>query len=407
MGFYFSGPERKKYHDKADRGYEKAYQHYERQKHKFLKKMYLLGNETEQNILKNFILHANTEIQSISPEELFDTKAMKNFKKDIEKYSEQLLKSSNNKSLIDLLEEKYKSGRTKEDHSRYLKNFDMRIKNDLNALLLTSGSVEQELKQIYIKAFGENSLTTGSEQGLYAFFRRELITQFIKSTRQKQINNSLNGYTKLFRGYYREKLAEQSIQRVLGELQAKQVGDIKVEGQQSSIDILIGQSVGKMKDEQLLKILTLLEKLNGIGTAEMELLKFTNSSGFFGVQSKSWVMPEDIKMSQQKRPNTFYDLGNHDNLLKSFPVLNSKEFNINRGWHNNIYLLSKNITKVLGYANVLYATGAPKFYWTSDLIVAFRSAAYYLSFYYKHHNQEYEYPATSQVVWLREEKFYT
>lgn len=404
-------------HNLAEQNYSSATRYYDRLKEQFLKNVFDVQTKLQNETYMAFIDSLNFELQGDLNENLEKSENIEKLYKKLEEYAEIfVLNGYEDTQLTEAIQNKRFSG--KED----IRLYSDRLKNDFKAFFderkmnaTIKATVDGWLGDAYKQAFG--TITTpkpgGVEYaGLNSLFRRAVLNIHSDKKFTDQIKKSFKGYTNLFKGYYRELAGAEAADTLLGELTkgrmgAAQIGDEPDDGTLGVYDIvLFDRNKTKTSDIKDLTKMLYDKKID----IDISLDAVPNNPPAWGVQSKSWLVPDRTKVDISSK---WYKVTESSSLLSSLIDLNNDQYNWDRGWHNNIYLLSRNITKVLGVYQVMYLTGDNRFIWTSDLITAFREASYYLSFYYQRGfdkeegRYKFKYPATKEITWQKESKTYT
>lgn len=404
-------------HNLAEQNYSSAVRYYDRLKEQFLKNAFDAQTELQDEAYMAFIDSLNFELQEDLNENLEKSENIAKLYEKLEEYAEifvlngyedtQLIEAIQNKRFSGKEDIRLYSNRLKEDFKTF---FDGRR---MNAAIKTT--VDGWLRDAYRETFGTVTApkSGGVEYaGLNSLFRRAVLNVHSDKKFTDQIKKSFKGYTNLFKGYYRELAGAEAADTLLGKLTkgrigAAQIGDEPDNGTLGVYDIvLFDKSKTKTSDIKDLTKMLYDKKID----IDISLEAVPNDPPVWGVQSKSWLVPDHTKADISSK---WYKVTESSSLLNSLIDLNNDQYNWDRGWHNNIYLLSRNIAKVLGVYQVMYLTGDNRFIWTSDLITEFRKASYYLSFYYQRGfdkeegRYKFQYPATKEITWQKESKTYT
>lgn len=307
-----------------------------------------------------------------------------------------------------------KANTGKQDIKLYMK----RAHDDLQTFIGDSSILEDALKDVFISTFSAIP-SAASVQGIFGLFKRALLAQISSSEKYRAdilSSGRMNGYKNLFKGYYREVAATKIIESAISKVSrsayhAVQAGEAKtMNGKQSVYDIVIGKGI-TVSGDITAELINKMSSIDSIFDFDVyEMIQFTTLNDFnFGVQSKLWILPDELKdengnIDRKALHNQFYLIGGRGDLFSSFPELSSPDPTWERGWHNAVYLLSRNLIKVFGESQVLFGV-RNQFIWTADLISQMHQNNLWVSFYYargkdKDNGQPgWVYPATSNVVW--------
>lgn len=306
----------------------------------------------------------------------------KNFANDIifkrlPEYLEQIIyKSLENSSNNEVIQQ------AKTDYLAIKNSNDNKGKAEANKILQ---SVVNELGQTnklitFIKrqnTLAKNAVDFGDIRNQLPAFQRSVIKEFFETGMKGGGGKGGNLATVV--GYYQESLIADAIYKYLIQLgvtskdfTAKQVGAVKLDGKDTSYDVLFGAIFGK-KASQLQAD---LQKMNGI-------IDINQSLNTFGIQSKRAKLPtrfvykKDVGKQTNARflkkfsgTSTAFKIGNRANLHDAY--ISSYGETKNYQWTTALEFLSRteNVKESLGPGNVMWVAGNEAM-WTDTFISTF------------------------------------
>lgn len=303
----------------------------------------------------------------------------------------------------------------KNENSQELRNILNRTEKDLRSLYENNSLIEREVEVIFSHFFTNSVMTQSSKNGMFGMLRRAIIQRIANNPKiSEQINNSgrMAGYKNLFKGYYSEVLKTRVVDGVLSQINsafsAHQAGDKPNQNNvQTEYDIVLGRFKNKVNlDEAIQSAINSMDVFPSQGfytDSQIEMLDPAQARQGYGIQSKLWILPDELKQQGKKISSQFYMIGSRGNLHNSIGggVLNTPgdyDPTWRRGWSYNVLLLSRYLITVLGQSQLMYGVGK-QFIWTGDLIRQMRANNLYVSFYYSRKEGDFIYPSTSDVVW--------
>lgn len=385
----------------ANANYKHAIQYYNNLKQLYIKELYGIQKDIEEQYFDLYLEKINNEFNSQVDQLFTKDKMDKLYTYLLKRVTAIITQNANDPSMQELITEvrnKTVKG------SQELKNIMDRTESTLQKILEFDTNIERSIKAYYTRTFGKMKADT-SINGLWALTRRSLLDAVTDGKMRNIILESkrMAGYKKLFAGYYSEVLGTQALNSVNKEINskwmAKQSGDTLTSNKVfSAYDSITGVIRGQNL-QHILDSLDVMGSNNLISDLKINTTLIPRRG--YGVQSKLWVLPkeEDIQKNNFKKYG-WYKIGDRSDLLNQIGggILTKDTFDWYRGWHNNIYLLSIYLTTALGQSQVLYSL-RDKFMWTSDLIRDMHEAKLWVSFYYTRKNGVFDYPATKELVW--------
>lgn len=397
---------------KAVSGYEQAIQYYTLLKQTFLQDIYNTQNIISDQMANNFINKLNIDLQQAQNNgSLINEQDVKI--KELYILIENKVKAYLDGSGNNLKEEQEQIRKihsrlrtTDKNEDSELKRYTRLARQDLDNFLAMNSNLDEEIQEILAATFG---ITQANITGVKALYRRILLNQINNGKYTSQLEKSLSGYKNLFRGYYSEKLkaevSDQVLSRLPGNYGAKQAGDSPIEGSLGEYDIVFARRNKIGTQSGLESVLQQLKEIDNnfnfevsasVGTEGLDDIR----KPAYGAQSKLWLLPEELDQSRPVLQQQWYSIGGRSSL-SSYAAINvggQNDFSWNRGWHQGVLLLSKELIKVFGSAQVLFGT-RNAFIWTYQLIQKMREANLWVSFYFTRNGENFNYPGTSEVVW--------
>ena len=260
--------------------------------------------------------------------------------------------------------------------------------------------IRRRIDDIYRTVYDVNPDKVSSGAG-YGMFRRALIKE-LTGNKYELSSHSKGGYTKILGGYYKE-IALANVFKKWVEQTDLKVSQVGVEGGKTDIGIGIGE-INEIEAK-----LKKLEELSTTIVSDENLKQALTTLSVFGIQSKSWGIPEDAIITRKNMYSKgFMSIGHHEALYNSMAVSN-QEPTIYRGLYYNIFQMSRYLITAIGAANVLYSLKGNQMMWTHELIENLMSKKYYLAFWFTRKNKKFIYPATTELAWQRidNRKIYT
>ena len=408
--------------DAATQNYIRAIQNYRQLKLQFISQVNKISAEeitkkTENDLLKSFADEYNKEIQNVNLgqedieiiQNLFQTLALAVTRQLISKdanfaeFSQELNKLENNKQIKrrDFINAYQR--RRNESEEKLVDLLNIAKINSLTDFLASAGITSQF------------NISTSQEEAIRGMVRRII---FIRATQFQGYSQQmysivgdvlskpevLSGFNRNLGGFGTETAIIQGFTNL--KLAAQQTKGFLVDGKESIYDgvICLGdngiQTIKQSNNDYFSKLLTILEtginNLSGEGItdpAEIEQL-YKDAQSSYGIQSKKgWILPQKTTVGYNK---LFYSLGSRASL-SAFSKINTQQPSYERGWHHSVYLVSKEITKVLGERQVLFKTNN-EFIWTSDLIETMMNYKLWLNYYFKRSKGQFYYLATPEMV---------
>ena len=389
-------------HALADAYYPQAINYYNIQKQHFLHQVIGVANDAKLSLWQNkFLQKFEKAASDISSQDLSETKEFrKELVEEIWSLATKVIQSENSaniKKQIDASRGRTKLGTTSEQKAKYLKNYSDRIRENFNIFIENNASIKEELKAIYTKIYGTNISNT-SMSGMISLFRKSMITKVAQN--EMHVNDLLSdkniqGYINLFKGYNAEVIAEKAGNQLLSNLSSSWAA-VQVGGSGGVSDVGFAKKGNDLKHIEA--ILENIEKSSQTFSVETQGATLGPLPAY-GLQSKSWVFPEDIGLLKTNARRGFFTVGQRHQLLNQLGLnVQGKS----SWWHYNIIAVAIHLIQAIGAANVLYITGGNRYIWTADLISQFREASYYLSFYYRRSKGKFYYPPTSELTWQQE-----
>lgn len=369
----------------AKKNYQIGETYYNHLKDKFLDIMESAENDAENLLYQNFVDNLNNMIINDINNFSFREEEINLLFKNITQYIQTQLNNGNLKSFQSIITKN--PGKTKTTNKNYLKNFEKRVREQFENVSFWR-KISNKVEEFYKNIFQTDArLNNTSLQYLLAFTRRNIIAQVSKGNALAQLEKSLAGYKQAFRGELREELVE-NIFNFSKAIQAKQIGgqSSTLTNKQTSQDIILGTDVSSLTDSSITNIIDILESFNQQTTFSIDAYPLN----YFSAQVKSWSIP-NISNTTDRIPR---EIGSRKDIYDKYKFGEfPNQIRFNRGWHYSAKILSQEITKVLGRSNVLYFANN-KFYWTAQVISAFKSANYFLTFQYSRKTD----PTTRQYI---------
>lgn len=404
--------------DLAQPGYNRAIQYYTVLKNRFIAELYEVQGDISQKYSQQFIENINNEIKnSNSIEQFMPIKDIKQLYEDLLKLAEEVvIRASENGQTQSIKNVRTTTYYTEKLHQekQYKGGLDGALRHlsaDLNNIMsFRSSLVEHSLDNIYQQYFGTFSVNNEIQSGTLGLLKRAILQHLTGNRFTEEIMKAkrLQGYQNQFKGYYSEELKTEilnkSAQALNNKWGARQTGSLLNQKKvQSEYDIIIGKGINQtLPNSALQQYVLLMDNFDqGIKTdAEIELINPAYiPRASYGVQSKLWVLPEQKTKFQDFG---WYKIGNRSELLNSIGggILTYKDVLWERGWHYNIYLLSKYLITVFGQSQVMFGL-RNNFIWTAELISHMRNIGSWVSFYYTRNTDKgtFNYPATSELIW--------
>lgn len=380
----------------SQKGYNNAVIHYKNQKNLFLRMLQETNQkallENEKKLLENLSSEVEAEFQKNESDFGKKTEELYN---QIEIYAKKYIESDDAtklKSSLNALRdnEAQREKMAMQEASKLAERVRTRIENVLTDSQLST--LRSELKNIYTSVY-EVGANEAASQGSYGMFRRALFEE-LTGTPYQMSSQSQGGYTKLLSGYY----AEAAIANVFGKwAEGTSMKILEAGVKEGKTDIAIG--LGNLE-----KQLEEIEKFSANITSDADIAASLSNNTTFGVQSKSWGIPDLEKIVHGKNVYSkgYMSVGHHQALWASLSV-NQQEFAETRGWYQNVKELSTRLLTAIGPANVIYRLRDNQMMWTHELIEGMMQKKYYLAFWFKRaaKGKGYIYPATTELAWQR------
>lgn len=384
--------------NEAKRSYDAGASYYDVLRQRYMKTMHLLEDQKENEAYKEFadIINdkMNKEVENFS----FNKEQQEKILSRIDAYVKHNILS--NSELVTKISQS--TGKTAKTDKNYLSNYSKRVKKIFESYQIWK-NVEAHVSRIYNNILHRDvnaTIDQSVQDVLYGYLRKTTINQITNNKFNDQLKNSLSGYTNVFLGDFKEDIATNAINAVLPDSAIRSGSErTKNSSKQTEMDIILGENVAKITNNELQNIIDNLSTENKKHiTKTLEFDNFSSTgTQFFSAQVKSWSMPEISKPTSENR--FLREVGSRKDIYDQYQFgADENQPRFTRGWHYSARVLGREIIRALGKSNVMYFANN-KFYWTSDMIRKFKNASYFLTFYYvRRTNQqtrdyEFNYPA--------------